>query len=97
MGRKDQPPNVFENYFCQKPNAPKGMSVEPETRDSRGNYDQSRATVLRLRIKQAGLTIAEFQRRSGLTRNVVYALAKGKKPSVDQERRINETLPKAQR
>lgn len=86
---------MFEKLLGQQCNAAKDMNVEPNSRTKSGNYEQSRATALRLRIKQAGLTIAEFQRRSGLTRNVVYALAKGKRPSAEQEKRIDETLPKA--
>lgn len=49
---------------------------------------KQRAFDLRKRITAAGLTIAEFRRKSGLTRNVVYALAKGKRPSPHQEAAI---------
>lgn len=43
--------------------------------------DIERRQRLRARLAAAGITLAEFQRRSGLTRNVVYRLAKGGKPS----------------
>lgn len=55
---------------------------------------KQRAAQLRQRISAAGLTIAQFQRKSGLTRNVVYALAKGKKPSAQQQAAIDATVPK---
>jgi transcriptional regulator with XRE-family HTH domain len=46
------------------------------------------ALELRRRIKKRGWTLAEFQRRSGLTRNVVYRLARDKAPSREQLERI---------
>ena len=52
---------------------------------------QKRAADLRRQIAAAGWTLAEFGRRSGLSRNVVYRLAKGGKPSTAQI----ELIPKA--
>ena len=52
----------------------------------------ARATVFRDRLAELGLTIAEFRRRSGLTRNVVYALSKGKKPNAEQRARMSTVL-----
>jgi predicted transcriptional regulator len=40
-----------------------------------------RAAEFARRLKETGLSITEFQRRSGLTRNVVYNLSKGQAPS----------------
>jgi hypothetical protein len=54
----------------------------------------ARAADLRRRIKAAGLTIAEFRRRSGLTRNVVYALSKGRAIRPEERTRIDAVLPK---
>ncbi|MGH7706618.1 MAG: hypothetical protein ACREM6_01615 [Vulcanimicrobiaceae bacterium] len=53
---------------------------------------QQRIAEFSRRLKATGLTITEFQRRSGLSRNVVYNLSKGQAPSSgDQE----EALTKA--
>jgi transcriptional regulator with XRE-family HTH domain len=54
----------------------------------------ARAADLRRRIKAAGLTIAEFMRRSGLSRNIVYALSKGREATPGETERINRVLPK---
>jgi predicted transcriptional regulator len=54
----------------------------------------SRASDLRRRIKAAGLTIAEFRRRSGLSRNIVYALSMGREATIEETDRINHVLPK---
>lgn len=53
-----------------------------------------RAADLRRRIAAAGLTIAEFRRRSGLSRNVVYALSKGREIKPDESERIDRVLPR---
>ncbi|MDP9024951.1 MAG: helix-turn-helix transcriptional regulator [Candidatus Eremiobacteraeota bacterium] len=45
---------------------------------------QVRAVMLRARLAELGLTLAEFGRRSGLSRNVVYRLSKGGKPTPEQ-------------
>ena len=55
----------------------------------------SRAADLRRRIVAGGFTIAEFRRRSGLTRNVVYALTKGRAATPEEQNRIDATLPKS--
>jgi transcriptional regulator with XRE-family HTH domain len=60
--------------------------------DDPGQTFQQRALNLRGRIKAAGLSLAEFQRRSGLSRNVVYNLARGQKPNVEQELKIETAL-----
>jgi predicted transcriptional regulator len=49
-----------------------------------------RAEEFRRRLKATGLTITEFQRRSGLTRNVVYNLSKGQLPSSQEQADILE-------
>jgi predicted transcriptional regulator len=53
---------------------------------------ETRAAALRERIKKAGLTIAEFRRRAGLSRNVAYAISKGREPTADEQRRIDSAL-----
>lgn len=53
---------------------------------------QVRAQELRARIKEAGLTLAEFGRRAGFGRGVVWRLARGGVPSREQQARINSTL-----
>lgn len=58
----------------------------------RDEEHETRAAVLRERIKKAGLTIAEFRRRAGLSRNVTYAISKGRKPTADEQRRIDSAL-----
>jgi hypothetical protein len=51
-----------------------------------------RAADFARRLKVTGLPITEFQKRSGLSRNVIYNLSKGQAPSsLDQK----ETLEKA--
>ena len=40
------------------------------------------------RIEKAGLTIAEFRRRAGLSRNVAYAISKGRQASPEEQQRI---------
>ncbi len=50
------------------------------------------AAELRRRIEQRGLTIAEFRRRSGLTRNVVYALTMGRPPRTSEKDAIDRVL-----
>lgn len=53
---------------------------------------RARAAELRARLKKAGLTQAEFGRRAGLGRAVVWRLAKGGRRSVDHERKIDSIL-----
>ena len=50
--------------------------------------DEQRATDFRQRIKAAGMTLAEFSRRSGITRNIVYRLTKGQKPKPSDQNKI---------
>jgi predicted transcriptional regulator len=49
-----------------------------------------RAAEFARRLKATGLTITEFQKRSGLTRNVIYNLSKGQKPSSGEQARMLE-------
>lgn len=52
-----------------------------------------RALLFRQRLQATGLGITEFQRRSGLTRNVVYNLSKGQKPSsAEQSSMLDEAF-----
>jgi hypothetical protein len=44
-----------------------------------------RAEEFRRRLGATALTITEFQRRSGLTRNVIYNLSKGQAPSSQEQ------------
>ena len=53
---------------------------------------QRRAAEFARRLKDTGLAIKEFQRRSGLTRNVIYNLSKGQAPSSHAQ---TEALAKA--
>jgi hypothetical protein len=53
---------------------------------------RQRAAALRARISAAGVTIAQFQRKSGLSRNVVYCLAKGQMPKPDQQAKVDAAL-----
>lgn len=46
---------------------------------------QRRAAEFARRLREAGLSITEFQRRSGLTRNVIYNLSKGQPPSSPEQ------------
>jgi len=52
----------------------------------------NRAAELRKRIADDGLTLAGFGRKAGLSRNVVYRLAKGGKPTPEQDKKIAGTL-----
>jgi hypothetical protein len=52
----------------------------------------TRATKLRERIRAAGLTIADFRRKTGLSRNVVYGLTKGRQPKPDEAKIIDDAL-----
>jgi hypothetical protein len=47
----------------------------------RDSASDVRATDFLRRLKATGMTITEFQRHSGLTRNVIYNLSKGQAPS----------------
>ena len=53
---------------------------------------EARALEFRRRLREAGISIAEFARRSGLTRNVVYRLSKGQHPKSEQHERIERVL-----
>ena len=60
--------------------------------DYEGPEARARATDLRARLKEAGLTQAEFGRRAGLGRAVVWRLAKGGKRNAEHERKIDAVL-----
>lgn len=53
---------------------------------------KNREDALRKRLTELGLTLAEFRRRSGLSRNVVYRLSKGGAPNPEQADRMNAVL-----
>jgi|HubBroStandDraft_1064217.scaffolds.fasta_scaffold1201073_2 hypothetical protein len=56
---------------------------------------EARAAEFSRRLKATGLTITEFQHQSGLTRNVVYNLSKGQKPSSpEQAEKLEEAFAK---
>lgn len=50
--------------------------------DSESN---ARAAEFARRLRLTGLRLTEFQKRSGLTRNVIYNLSKGQKPSSSEQ------------
>lgn len=55
----------------------------------------ARAAEFARRLAQTGMSITEFQRASGLTRNVLYNLSKGQRPSSDyQAEQLNEAFKK---
>ena len=51
-----------------------------------------RARRLRERIAAQNLTLAEFARRAYFSRNVMYALAKGRATKPDERKRIDAVL-----
>lgn len=53
---------------------------------------QRRATELRARVAKAGMTLAEFGRRAGFGRSVVWRLAKGGRPSAVAQQKIDAVL-----
>lgn len=62
---------------------------------SRQNAEERtvRAAEFSRRLAATGLTITEFQRESGLTRNVIYNLSKGQQPSSpEQEAKLDEAF-----
>jgi predicted transcriptional regulator len=60
-----------------------------------GNNDQeayARAVALRKRIAAKGLTIAEFGRKAGFSRNVTYGVLKGRRLRPPEEERVDSIL-----
>ena len=57
--------------------------------------DLQRAGEFRARVYGAGLTWAELARRASISRNVMYRLSRGGKPSPDQQQSINRVLREA--
>jgi hypothetical protein len=55
----------------------------------------ARAEALRRRIAAKGLTIADFGRQVGFTRNVTYGVLKGRKLKPDEAARVDELLGRA--
>ncbi len=55
-----------------------------------------RARRLRERIAAKGLTLAEFARRAGFTRNIMYGLAKGRAPKSAEATTIDSVLGRDQ-
>jgi uncharacterized protein YnzC (UPF0291/DUF896 family) len=51
-----------------------------------------RAAEFSRRLKASGLTISEFQHRSGLSRNVVYNLSIGQRPKPEQAKALEEAF-----
>lgn len=51
---------------------------------------EARAAEFNRRLKATGIGVADFQRRSGLSRNVVYNLSKGQKPSSQEQAKLLE-------
>lgn len=63
-----------------------------------GSERQLRAQAFARRLAAAAMRLSDFQRRSGLTRNVTYNLSKGQKPSSPEqaeamERAFSDALP----
>jgi hypothetical protein len=54
-----------------------------------------RAAEFSRRLKASGLTLSEFQQRSGLSRNVVYNLSIGQKPKPEQANAIEVAFTSA--
>ena len=52
----------------------------------------ARAEVLRRRIAAKGLTIADFGRKVGFSRNITYGVLKGRKLRPDEVERVNSVL-----
>jgi len=52
----------------------------------------ARAASLRKRIKAAGLSFAELRRLTGISRNVMYAISKGRAPKPEEQTRIDRVL-----
>ena len=52
----------------------------------------ARAEVLRRRIAAKGLTIADFGRKVGFSRNITYGVLKGRKLRPDEVERVNAIL-----
>jgi transcriptional regulator with XRE-family HTH domain len=51
-----------------------------------------RAKRLRHRITARGMTLAEFARRAGFTRNIMYGLAKGRPLKPEEQSRVDVVL-----
>ena len=54
-----------------------------------------RAVEFAIIVKASGLTLAEFGRRCGLTRNVTYVMTKGRKPSPQEEQAMKDVIARA--
>jgi gp16 family phage-associated protein len=52
----------------------------------------ARAEAIRKRIAAKGLTIAEFGRRAGFSRNTTYGVLKGRKLRAPEIERVNAIL-----
>ncbi len=52
----------------------------------------ARAEAIRKRIAAKGLTIAEFGRRAGFSRNITYGVLKGRKLRAPEVERVNAIL-----
>ncbi|TAM58898.1 hypothetical protein EPN52_09680 [bacterium] len=54
--------------------------------------ERQRAEAFRRRVAAAGLSFAEFSRRTGISRNIVYRLTKGQKPKPADQTKLEATL-----
>jgi len=52
----------------------------------------ARAQAIRRRIAAKGLTIAEFGRKAGFSRNITYGVLKGRKLRPPETERVNAIL-----
>lgn len=59
-------------------------NTDPET--------TARAAAIRRRIAAKGLTIAEFGRKAGFSRNITYGVMKGRKLRPPEIERVNAIL-----
>jgi len=73
----------------------RGNSTRLVTFEKIGMEDRLREREIRAaefarRLKATGLAVGEFQRRSGLSRNVIYNLSRGQKPSSQEQAELLE-------
>ena len=61
----------------------------------RDSETSARAADFASRLAKTGMNITQFQRASGLTRNVIYNLSKGQRPSSEEQaNQLNEAFTK---
>lgn len=70
-----------------------GLDASTESREAAiGDEQKSRAERFRARVAAKGMTLAEFARRAGLTRNVLWGLSQGRPPKPDVAKKIDSIL-----